>query len=325
MTRARRTPAAPALVLALALAGSAIAGFAADVVAQDVAAPVLGAADAAARAMLEAHCARCHQGSGEGKTAVAPGIADILDLAAVAQAPSLVHPGLPDGSPLYTSILGHAMPPDAFGAAATAPPPSAAEVEALRDWISRLPRPAGSAQQHAEPPAAKSGAPGLALWTDKPRYRRGDTVTVHARADGACRLTIINIDGNGRGTVIFPNEFDQDSRIAAGQDFRVPAADAAYAFRVPTAGRETFVGICSSGETPPDGIVFDFEKQRFTDLGNYRAFVSRAYAEGLKPPSAKAEEARGRRGAAKSPERKEPAPPAVPERQTRTAIEIDID
>ena len=66
MTRARRTPAAPALELALALAGSAIAGFAADVIAQGVAAPVPGAADAAARAVLEAHCARCHQGSGEG-------------------------------------------------------------------------------------------------------------------------------------------------------------------------------------------------------------------------------------------------------------------
>ena len=86
----------------------------------------------------------------------------------------------------------------------------------------------------------------------------------------------VGVDRNGRGTVVYPNDFDQNNLLEAGKELRVPAEGAPYQFRLREPGKETVVGICLGGPKPPFGIKHDFERQRFTELGDYRAFLIRA-------------------------------------------------
>jgi hypothetical protein len=87
-------------------------------------APVVGVRadktlDARARDILAKHCIPC-RAVGEGGA--------VLDLAAIARDPTLIQPGNPDGSPVYTMLLRR------FGGGV-----SADDLGALRAWIESLP------------------------------------------------------------------------------------------------------------------------------------------------------------------------------------------
>jgi hypothetical protein len=77
---------------------------------------------ARARDVLAAHCPACRE--------VGDGIA-ALDLAAIARDPTLIRPGNPDGSPIYTTLLRR------FGSSGSIA--SADELAILRTWIESLP------------------------------------------------------------------------------------------------------------------------------------------------------------------------------------------
>jgi hypothetical protein len=124
--------------------------------------------------------------------------------------------------------------------------------------------------------AARPSDIDLEITTDHAAYGSGDLVSVSVRSNVECYLTLINIDRIGRGTVIFPNQFEQNNMLLAGKELKVPGEQAPYQFRTRDAGSETVVGICNSGVRTADGIAHDFEKQRFTELGDYSAFLSRA-------------------------------------------------
>jgi mono/diheme cytochrome c family protein len=173
----------------------------------------------------------------------------------------------------------------------------------------------------------------IVLKTPKAAYRSGDLLTIQARTSSNCHLTIVNVDATGRGTVIFPNDFEQNNYIEAGRELHLPAETAPYQFRLKNKGRETIIGLCSTIQKAGDGIVHDFEKQRFTELGDYRAFLLRSFgaepddrraASSARPADPKAR--RTRRG------RIEPlAPPKddkagdVRDSLGRTAIQIEIN
>jgi hypothetical protein len=118
----------------------------------------------------------------------------------------------------------------------------------------------------------------LTLIAERPRYKSGDLVAIIAKASTNCRLTLINIDPAGHATVLFPNGFDKENRLAAGKEIKIPADSAPYRFRLRDKGKETFVGICSADAPEPDGIKHEFERQPFTDIGDYRAFLRHALA-----------------------------------------------
>lgn len=117
--------------------------------------------------------------------------------------------------------------------------------------------------------------PRLVLKTGPATFKIGETLSVSARATESCYLTLINVDRNGRGTVVFPNDFEPNAFIEAGKEIRVPADGAPYVFRLREAGRETVIGICQTGSKTLPGIRHDFERQRFTELGDYKVFLSR--------------------------------------------------
>lgn len=118
-------------------------------------------------------------------------------------------------------------------------------------------------------------APRLVLKTGQATFKVGDALTITARASEGCYFTLINVDRNGRGTVVYPNDFEQNNYLDPAKEIRVPADGAPYVFRLREPGRETLVGICQTGTKALNGIRHDFERQRFTELGDYKAFLAR--------------------------------------------------
>lgn len=114
----------------------------------------------------------------------------------------------------------------------------------------------------------------LTLSTDRPSYKAGDLMTIAAVADSACDLTLISIDVDGFAVVLFPNEYEPDNMMNAGMPVTVPRADAAYQLRAKKAGTETLLGICAPPGSRPRGIAPDYERYRFTLLGDWAQFTS---------------------------------------------------
>jgi hypothetical protein len=114
---------------------------------------------------------------------------------------------------------------------------------------------------------------GLSMWIDKPRPVPGDVVTIKAQTNSTCYLTVISVDAAGVATVLFPSDFQPDNLLSVGQTVSIPGADAPFQLRYKAEGSETILGRCSANATPPVGIEHDFERQRFTVLGNWENFI----------------------------------------------------
>jgi hypothetical protein len=193
------------------------------------------------------------------------------------------------------------------------------ELQALASGLD----PEGLAQ--AGPAGSSADRPlSLSIWPSKTSYRVGDLATFRAHANRDCHLTLVGIDKDGQATVLFPNEFEPDNLIKGGQVRDIPGADALYQFRVEHRGRETLIGACLVGGRLADGIAQDFERQRFTTLGNWRAFLYRSLAEEAARTAVKPEEPkRGRRRVrVRSAPKPEPRVPA--ENHARTAVTYDV-
>ncbi len=148
----------------------------------------------------------------------------------------------------------------------------------------------------------------LLIWMSAEAYAVGDLATIFARASQNCYLTLVSIDEANRATVLFPNEFEQNNLLQAGKEFRLPGEAAPYQFRLKVRGRETVAGMCSTVAKSVDGIAHDFERQRFTMLGDWRAFLGQVSTEGTRPLLSAADAPRApqqKRGRAKQ------APPAA--------------
>lgn len=165
----------------------------------------------------------------------------------------------------------------------------------------------------------------LVLKADRAQFQAGDLLTITTRTNAGCHLTVLTVNAQGRGTVLFPNEFEPNTFIEAGRDVRVPGDKAPYQFRLRDKGRETLIATCTTSAKPVDGIHHDFEKQRFTELGDYRAFLNRNW--GLRQP--------GDTKSKPKPARKPGESPAAPaaatveavktENQARAAIRISVE
>jgi hypothetical protein len=115
----------------------------------------------------------------------------------------------------------------------------------------------------------------LALTSDRTDYKVNDLPVFSIKSKEDCHLTLINVDASGEGTVIFPNKFQQDNLLPAGKEAQFPGADAPFQFRLKDPGTETVIAICNATGKDVDGIKHDFKKRQFTDLGNYREFLTR--------------------------------------------------
>jgi mono/diheme cytochrome c family protein len=113
----------------------------------------------------------------------------------------------------------------------------------------------------------------LALWTDALAYTTGDLLTVHARPSRDCNLTVIAVEADGLATVLFPNDTTTENRVTAGTLVQIPPDGAPFQLRLDKPGRHGVVAICNATAKRPQGIGHDFERQRFTVLGDWRTFL----------------------------------------------------
>jgi mono/diheme cytochrome c family protein len=196
------------------------------------------------------------------------------------------------------------------------------------------------------PPTVESTSPArgldLRMWPTQDRYKAGELAAFFVESNMDCNLTLISVDAGGRGTVLFPNEFEQNNLLPAGKALRVPSESAPFQLRLKTPGRETVVGICNVLAKTVDGIVHDYERQRFTILGDWRTFLGQlSLEEGADQKADRTTEARTR---ARQPQRTRARPntPAAPgptagttdaaaapaaaiEMQARTAVTVEVD
>ena len=124
----------------------------------------------------------------------------------------------------------------------------------------------------------------LALISDKSRYEINEPPVFTVRSEEDCYLTLINVDGHGVATVIFPNKFQQDNSLRADHDLDFPSADADFQFAFTEAATETVIAICSLDDKPVDDITYDFGTD-FTALGDYDEVLTRAIKPVAKKPS----------------------------------------
>jgi hypothetical protein len=191
---------------------------------------------------------------------------------------------------------------------------------ALEGGSGKLQKPA------SEAPASRID---VGIWTDKLAYKASDLVQISVAVDRACYLTVIDVDRDGKAIVLFPNDSEPENLIAPGLAVKVPGVNAGYQLRFDRSGRETLVAQCQRSGSRMAGLALDYEKQRFTILGDWRAFLrtaaehEEAYQRSNKPRSR-----RGRKGRddddpprAPQPSSALDGPPAV----GRAAITVTID
>ena len=183
-----------------------------------------------------------------------------------------------------------------------------------------------------EPNTGIAGAPPLAdtamklaLWTDRPLYKSGDLVTIFAQPSLPCHLTIVSVNGTGKATVLFPNEFDPENLVPADAPTIVPSPAAQYQFRFKEKGAETIIATCQTVAQFPAGIEPDYERQRFTILGSYENFLRTSYSLDTDAQRANSRAAAEKAHPAVKPAPKDAKADQKPEQTARTAVRVDIE
>jgi hypothetical protein len=116
----------------------------------------------------------------------------------------------------------------------------------------------------------------LSLISDKSLYKVNDLPVFTVVSARDCFLTITNVDDKGAGSVLFPNRFQQDNKIKAGQEFVLPVATARFQFRFPESRIESVIAVCTEKNTEVDGIKHNFTRSILTNVDQYTRSVARA-------------------------------------------------
>jgi hypothetical protein len=192
----------------------------------------------------------------------------------------------------------------------------------LRSVLARSSSPSGPLAYSDRAPLGEPARLDVALWTDKLTYQKGDLVVLTAQANRDCNLTVINVDTQGEATVLFPSDSDPDNAVKAGSKVRIPSDIEPYLLRANESGTETFIAVCTLNRKRMLGIDQDFEKQRFSALGNWRTFLKTAATrETLVGRRDTPRERRARAKAAAA----QAATVTAPEQEARTAIYVKIE
>lgn len=86
----------------------------------------------------------------------------------------------------------------------------------------------------------------IRLWTDKQVYQVGDTIRFSFQTERDCYLNLVNIPASGDIQLIFPNAFQPDSFVRAGQVQNIPGVHDTFVFRVqPPTGTDRVYAIAS--------------------------------------------------------------------------------
>ena len=124
-------------------------------------------------------------------------------------------------------------------------------------------------------PRPPRGAFAPPLVSARPAAGVGATPVFTVTAESGCYLTLVNVDGKGTATVLYPNGFQKDNFLPAGRELAFPAPDAPFQFRFADPGVETVAATCGTKNRPVDAVALD-PAATFTDLGDYTTHLTRA-------------------------------------------------
>jgi len=109
------------------------------------------------------------------------------------------------------------------------------------------------------------------LWVDKDdaTYKVGEEVIFSFKTNKDCRLTLFNVGTSGKVYIFFPNKYQKDNKVKAGEEYRFPPEEAKYLFRLKgPAGVELVkaiatiddVTLLSQADVKPEGDIQKVEK-----------------------------------------------------------------
>jgi TolB-like protein len=97
------------------------------------------------------------------------------------------------------------------------------------------------------------------LWSDKPSYKIGETMTLHFRTNKDCYVTILDVGTSGKVHILYPNRFSGGGKVLAGKTYSIPGRNDGYVIMV-----EGFPGIevvrAIATLTPMAATEVDFSK-----------------------------------------------------------------
>ena len=109
----------------------------------------------------------------------------------------------------------------------------------------------------AEP--AREGEIKVELWSDRPSYKIGESMTLHFKTDRDCYVTILDVGTSGKVHIIYPNRFSGGGQVLAGKTYSIPGRNDGYVIMV-----EGFPGIevvrAIATLTPLAATAVDFSK-----------------------------------------------------------------
>ncbi|WP_179166018.1 DUF4384 domain-containing protein [Azospirillum agricola] len=177
----------------------------------------------------------------------------------------------------------------AAAAPATAPAPATPSTAAVSTAVPSVavqgtfaPSSVAVVPADAAPPAGFR----LTVGTDRAVYRVGEAAVVTVTAEKDCRLTLLDIGTSGKVHILFPNRFQPDNQLKAGQTVRVSGEGTPVDFRVGgPEGAEALIGVCRADGQPVVGTPMNYEQHAFVPYGDAKA-LAKDLSASLRQPSA---------------------------------------
>jgi hypothetical protein len=111
----------------------------------------------------------------------------------------------------------------------------------------------GAALRFPAPSSSEFGGGfGLTLRPERAVYRIGESVRIAVGVERDCHLTLVGVGTGGQAVGLFPNRFQQDNMVRAGQTVTIPPPGAPFDIKAQgPAGLEGLLATCRSAATPP--------------------------------------------------------------------------
>lgn len=119
---------------------------------------------------------------------------------------------------------------------------------------------------YAPPPLSRNDL--VSLSPEKQQYREGEEIRLNVTVHQACYLTIIDIDPQNVGTVLFPNRFITDNYVPAASSFTIPRDEDPFVWKLTpgSKGIERIIAVCDPTQRDVEGIKHDFVKEALTTV-----------------------------------------------------------
>jgi len=111
----------------------------------------------------------------------------------------------------------------------------------------------------AEFEPVREGEIKVELWSNKPSYKIGETMTLHFKTNKDCYVTILDVGTSGKVHILYPNRFSGGGQVLAGKTYSIPGRNDGYVIMVEgLPGMEVVRAIATL--TPNSATEIDFSK-----------------------------------------------------------------